>query len=473
MKLSIFSAFFLFLTLFSVTACKEDEPPLPDNLLQFEVAEQGFSDTENEIIVKLSLSRALESASTATIDISSSTLTYGEKYTTLPAAESNRITLSLPAGSTEAALIIRKTSNVFLTGTESIKFTLKSVGAPLLAGNIQASTIKFASIVSEGSELTLNGIVGTESGASAKNSVYVDFSNNQATPVLRSSWDFAFFSGNDFRVLLNNTTSATAKVLDKSDLNAVTAADTLVKEDWIVGNFEPKEMALVDDVAGDLSKTVIAEVSSADANNRVYIVNRGTGGGIESRSWLKIRVLRKNSNEYTLQYAKITDTNFKTIDIAKDPKLNFVYLAVDGNTATKVRVEPEKASWDIRWGYQMSQTQLSPGVMIPYASSDFVAINHRAGVEVAEVLTTAVPYETFDESNLASVAFKSVYDVIGTNWRTASATPGSSGVKKDRFYILKDAASNVYKIKFLSFHPDEGGVRGKPKLEYKLVKKGS
>jgi hypothetical protein len=174
-----------------------------------------------------------------------------------------------------------------------------------------------------------------------------------------------------------------------------------------------------------------------------------------------------------LQYAKITDTNFKTIDIAKDPKLNFVYLAVDGNTATKVRVEPEKASWDIRWGYQMSQTQLSPGVMIPYASSDFVAINHRAGVEVAEVLTTAVPYETFDESNLASVAFKSVYDVIGTNWRTASATPGSSGVKKDRFYILKDAASNVYKIKFLSFHPDEGGVRGKPKLEYKLVKKGS
>lgn len=464
----IFSSLFVF-----AVACKDDEPPLPDNILQFEVADQGFPDTQDELAVKLTLSRALESNATAVIDLAPTGLAYDTEFVTQPAATNNSISLTLPAGSTEAILTISKKDGIFLTGSESLKLTLKSITNPVLVGTTNTANITFSSIVSAGAELTLNGIAGSESGTSARNSIYVDFSNNQMSSVLRPSWDFGFYSGADFRVILNNTTSATAKVLNKTDLNAVVAADTVPTADWTVGAFDPKEITLVDDVTGDLTKTVIAEVSATEADNKVYIVNRGTGGLIPGRSWLKIRILRKNSTTYTLQYAKITDTSFQSIDVAKDAKFNFVYLSVDGATASKVSVEPEKADWDIKWGYQMSQTPLSPGVVVPYASSDFVTINFRAGVQAAEVLTNTVAYDAFSEANIAGVAFKSTYDVIGTNWRTASQTPGGSGVKKDRFYVVKDGAGNVYKIKFLSFHGDEGGTRGKPTLAYQLVKKGA
>ncbi len=43
-------------------------------------------------------------------------------------------------------------------------------------------------------------------------------------------------------------------------------------------------------------------------------------------------------------------------------------------------------------------------------------------------------------------------------------------MKTDRFYVIKDAAGNVYKLRFISFHASDGGVRGYPKIEYKLGK---
>ncbi|MFN3381839.1 MAG: HmuY family protein [Runella zeae] len=44
-------------------------------------------------------------------------------------------------------------------------------------------------------------------------------------------------------------------------------------------------------------------------------------------------------------------------------------------------------------------------------------------------------------------------------------------MKTDRFYIIKDPNGNYYKLKFISFHPSEGGTRGRPIIDYKLVKK--
>ncbi|MEK7226475.1 MAG: hypothetical protein AAB221_12460, partial [Bacteroidota bacterium] len=74
---------------------------------------------------------------------------------------------------------------------------------------------------SSGSQVELNGLAGTEAGSAAGNSVYLDLSTNQATAVTRASWDLGFYCGSDFRVILNNTTSAGAKVLAQNDLIAV------------------------------------------------------------------------------------------------------------------------------------------------------------------------------------------------------------------------------------------------------------
>ena len=146
---------------------------------------------------------------------------------------------------------------------------------------------------SNGAEVQLNGIAGTESGANAGNAVYLDLSAAKQTPVLRSAWDLGFYCGSDFRVVLNNFAVAGAKVLAANSLADVTAADTVgLTLSTSQFNPLPPDMAYFDNIAGDLTKTVIPAISAVDADNKVIILNRGTGGGIAARPWVKLRVLR-------------------------------------------------------------------------------------------------------------------------------------------------------------------------------------
>ena len=68
---------------------------------------------------------------------------------------------------------------------------------------------------------------------------------------------------------------------------------------------------------GDLTKTAIAEISESDAENQVYIINRGKNPDDSQRGWLKIRVLR-NGQGYDLQYAEIDATEFETVTIDQE-----------------------------------------------------------------------------------------------------------------------------------------------------------
>lgn len=317
---------------------------------------------------------------------------------------------------------------------------------------------------SDGSTLTLNGLIASEAGSSAGNSVYVDFSKDKSTSVDRDSWDLGFYTGADFKVILNSTNGASAIKVDKTDLSAVTAADfdpNTLKVGQGGGSF-----TIIDDgrEPNILNKTVIAPVSATESENKVYIVNRkgGTNTVLATSDLYKIRVLRKGSG-YTLQYAKVTETSFKTIDITKNTSFNFQFISFAKNST--VNVEPEKADWDIVWGYSMYFTGT-----LPYGFSDLVFINSLAGVSAAQVSTTVKAYATFTEADLSGITYSTARDVIGPNWR--NTTGASAGIKTDIFYLIKDSAGNIYKLKFVSMGlGSDGGERGRPVIEYKLVKK--
>jgi hypothetical protein len=449
----------------SFNACNDDEPPLPDNIAGFESAEKGFEGEETEI--KIVLSRAVDAATPITVSVTPTNLTYNTDFTTTPAVTNNAIALSVPAGQSSTSFKITKNAGILLDGDESIAFKITSVGAPALVGTATDLKLSFKAIISEGSSIQLNGIAGTEPGSSAANSVFLDLSSNVQTPVLRDSWDLGFYSGADFRVVINNTNGASALMINKSDLNAVTPAD-VVPDSLAIGQGMGK-LSLVDNAQGDLTKTVIKEVSATDADNKVYILNRkgGAATALPADQLYKIRIVRKAAG-YTVQYAKLNETTFKSLDITKDAAFNFEYVSLEKGAT--VDVEPAKDRWDLQWGYSMYYTNFGTG-LIPYGFSDLVFTNRQANVEAAEVLTTTATYDAFAEANLAGVTFSKDADAIGSKWRVTSG--GTVGVKTDRFYLIKDPAGNIYKLRFISFHPSDGGERGKPKLEYKLVKKGA
>ena len=315
---------------------------------------------------------------------------------------------------------------------------------------------------STGAALQLNGIAGAEAGSSAGNTVYVDLSTDKQTAVARNSWDLGFYGGADFRVIINNTTSATAKVLAKNDLTQAGAADTVGLNKLALG-FEVAAFSLVDNIFGTLSQTVIPATAVNDADNKVIILNPGTGGSVATRDWYKIRVLR-SATGYKLQYAKLAATAFTTIDIAKDGDYNFKYISLEGGTP--VTAEPARELWDFKWSYILYQTALGVD-QIPYAFSDLIMINQLAGVQAAEVLTSTVSYDSYATSNISTTTFSNAVDAIGAKWRS---TQPATGAKTDRFYVLKDPGGNAYKIKFLAMGAGDGGTRGKPQFEYKLVK---
>ena len=98
------------------------------------------------------------------------------------------------------------------------------------------------------------------------------------------------------------------------------------------------------------------------------------------------------------------------------------------------------------------------------------------GVDAAANIALATAaYTSFAEADLTGKTFVKTRDAIGTKWRAAAA-PGvtNPGVKRDRFYVVKDPRGNYYKLKFVSYGVPAGdGERGKPVIEYKLVKKAS
>ena len=269
-----------------------------------------------------------------------------------------------------------------------------------------------------------------------------------------------------------------AKQLESSNIDAVTLASVQQYQIQVaVGTFDPTNVNYIDAPNGSITQTAISEVSSTDADNKVYLVNLGYEVGTDipnpgsvaiagnPRGWKKIRIL-KSGSDYILQYADLTSTTHQEVKITKNDAYNFTFFSF--KTQNVVNVEPEKTKWDLNFTVFTNEIVGSGS----YGYSDFVLNNIKAGVKMYRVNNSTgsqvVNYANYTLENVQESSFVEDQRVIGADWRDVF----SGTAYTDRFYVIKDGAGNVYKLKFISFHPTDGGTRGKPVIEYKLVKKG-
>lgn len=324
----------------------------------------------------------------------------------------------------------------------------------------------------DGTEITLNGGIGA---GNAQNIVFVDLSDARQDSAKRTSWDIGFYNGDQYRVILNSSNGAvTAKSTGETDINAVSSANIDVEElalglDFAtlqpIGSFD-----LVDDTAGTLNNTAIAAIESGD--NPVYVVNTVGGTTVDAANVWKIKISQA-SDGYTVQFAQLDAANIQTVQITKDNEYNFKFLSFANGL---VEVEPAKTAWDFSWGVTLYHTSFN-GVAIPYNNSDFIKLNILNNVQAVQVLEAEIAYADFSESHLASITLSGHQNIIGNNWRKVTGSP--LGAQHDRYYIIKDTGGNIYKLRFNAMGaqsgttpPPDGGRRGYPELEYKLVKRG-
>ena len=330
------------------------------------------------------------------------------------------------------------------------------------------------------SEAVVEATVG---GPNQPNQVYIDLSTSAQTSIQRDSWDLGFATGSDFRVIINGSIKMAVKQLETTNIDEVQNSDSSVA----VGYSTDATWGYVDNPTGVLTGngggegTAIAAISATESDNKVYLVNLGfevattpPASGValdgDARGWKKIRITR-NGNGYTLQYADLDSTTHQTVNISKNADFNFTFFSLTAGQT--VNVQPEKDKWDLNFTGFTNYYPFGSG-SITYFFADFITTNIHGGTKAYMVLSSEEDrdndYAAFTIDSVVETDFtasSSDQRILGDTWRTSGGPAGGPTIRNDRFYVVKDAAGNVYKLKFLALSRD--GVRGYPVFEYELL----
>jgi hypothetical protein len=311
-------------------------------------------------------------------------------------------------------------------------------------------------------------------GPNQPNQVFIDLSTAISTVVPRTKWDLAFATGSEYTVAINYAAYMSARPTDQNDLAEINS--TLVNEDYkaAMATGPDCNVEWIDDPSGDLSKTAFGTISTTEANNMVFVINRGyMENGMEKieRGFVKVRVTREAEN-YVVSYGDIDDETFTTVTIAKDPAYNFVFFSFDDGL---VNIEPEKGLWDVVMTTGTLLTAFGPGELVPYNFKDLGLTNQQEMKIKAVEITTEITYDGFDLDAAKTLTLESNRTGIGSSWRkfNGSQTDPGYNVAEDIFYVIEDPDQNFYKLKYTKMHCITAGCageRGYPEFTYELLK---
>jgi hypothetical protein len=456
--------------LLAFTACNNDDEAVVPSTVALSTTSLNL--TANTTPVELKFDKPAPEAGSITISFTETSVAYGNDFTTLPAATGKTIVIPFAKDATSVTFTFNKLKEAIEGEVKNVVFTITSVTANTLIAANNSIQVSFNETPSLGTALAAE--VG---GANQPNQVFIDLSSGTMTKAQRTSWDLGFYSGAEFRVVLNSSVKMAAKQLTSTNIDEIQVTD-----ETMLINQGQGSASQIDDAAGDILKTAIAEVSANDADNKVYLINMGSNPATEapalgkegaasgtSRGWKKIRVL-KSGNDYKVQYADIDATTHSEITVTKKAGFNFTFLSLLDKKI--VSVEPQKAQWDISFS---TFTNVIPGATpTPYFYPDFVLNNLKGGAKTYQVLTTDFTYDNFTLANVDQAKFTTDQRNIGSNWRSTSVTVNGTPVsqfvlKTDRFFIVKDPAGNTYKLKFTG-GASAAGERGFPTFQYAILK---
>lgn len=512
MKYPRFISFIKFMPLlallFFLNSCDEEASVTRIFEASFQTNTLGLGGLNESVDVTVDFSTPTLTATTVQVDVTENGLVYGSHYTATDYTN-GVIAVEIPAGSSSATFSVTRLVEFINTGN-SIDLTLTAIEGEDEADilGFTSLSILFEELVSDGGTIDLQ-----TGGSTMPNQCYIDLSNFSQTAVRRDTWELAFYSGSENRVFINSSLLVAAAGLQGySDLSIVNS-DLVFEEALTFTRLNPQTFAseevevsnvsellegidvtysqygpdaFTDSKEGNIDETAIAEVSSTEDENQVYIVSLGneipatTDGALnttgDQRGYYKIRILLEGDN-YKLQYAELDATTFEEVVIAKNTNYNHVFYSLSNEE--EVSVEPGLSSWDINFSGVFSYYGAFGGSLAGLTFTDYALHNTLGGTGLYEILTYTtdengivtendVPaYENFTSSDIVESSF--VYDnraVIGSSWRSVFGGPPAA--KDDRYYIIKDSDGNYFKLMFTGLTSDTG-ERGYAQFTYAVL----
>lgn len=286
-------------------------------------------------------------------------------------------------------------------------------------------------------------------GSDYKREVFFDLGTHDTLGNEVDDWDFAFESSESgSHVFINGGFGVKVSQSYSFDFEAI--RDTI----GCVWRY--------DNASWDVDSTAFGNWKSV-LGNPVYVVDRSlcSPGTPADRFW-KIKINNVTAYSYSISYARITDSTFKSTTINKSINHTYSFFTFNNN-GHQLDVEPEKDKWDIVFTrYRYIYYDYSPP--LPYYVNG-VLLNTNLTLAAVDSVT---PYETIDYNFAKTKTLSAKRDAIGFEWKIFDFVSQQYTVKPYYVYIIKDQDGYYYKLHFIDFYSASGN-KGEPKFEYQRL----
>ena len=229
-----------------------------------------------------------------------------------------------------------------------------------------------------------------------------------------------------------------------------------------------------DPSSGNLDSTAIGNWisfspadSSVSISQHVYIIDRGYDEAGNLRGLKKVVFTGWDADRYSFRYANLDGSGEDSIEVVKDPAVNFICFSFDEGGRV-IGLEPPKNSWDLLFTQYTTLLFTNEGDPYPYLVTGVLA--NRTGVEVA--CDTLVDFSSITLEQAVNFTFSTIQDEIGYDWKDVIGDVSTGNVSYVIIpginYVVKDAGGFYYKLRFISFYNDEG-EKGFPTFEFQLL----
>ncbi|GAA4460681.1 hypothetical protein GCM10023093_03730 [Nemorincola caseinilytica] len=291
---------------------------------------------------------------------------------------------------------------------------------------------------------------GVDLDPTYKYQVYYDLRTNTVVGRnIKSVWDIGLETTADgYHVVLNGSKAMFAFATAKTDLSAVSFADT-------AGYAAGKKC---DSHTGSPDSTAIGDWRTTKP---VYIIDRGVNEMGQQVGWAKLQVLSVTDSSYQVRFASLDNTGeATTITVRKDSAYNLAFVSFTTNE--QFLVEPPKHTWDLTFTqYTFIFYDQTPPV--PYLVTGCLLNRYNT----VAYLDTATSFADISYGNIKTGELTNDINTIGYDWKVYTSS-GNYVVRAKNSYVIRDADGIYYKLHFTGFY-SATGAKGSPQWEFQQL----
>ncbi len=205
--------------------------------------------------------------------------------------------------------------------------------------------------------------------------------------------------------------------------------------------------------------------------NKVWVMDRGISPLGIRLGLIKIKFTALKANKYLFTYSNMDNTGVVNAVVEKNNE--FILTQYSFATGLSQQIEPLKEDWDLLFTTYTTMLYTNEGLAYPYLVT---GVLQKYNV-VSAAFDTALIFDDISLADTSYLDFSYSFDKVGYSWKRLVGDVNTGNVyyeiEPNYNYIIKDANSLYYKLRFVNFYrpvSDSTPVeKGYPTFEYQVL----